>query len=160
MERRKTTEDKYRFKDLEHLTRWLVSTKWGQGVMRDAIQSQHCSELVREMVERELATSEAKPVPAYVLVRAYGDGWIEVYGPKHVRARVVELPATESAEQEKLIDDWVSLNVRLPYQQIDHPSNRRATGYVPPYLGFGEFVNGLVDRDVATACIEGCRNIQ
>lgn len=76
----KPRKAKYEFSDLEHLTRWLVTTKWGQGVLRDAIQSKQCSELVREAVERELETTDAKPVPTYVLVKAYGDGWIEVYG--------------------------------------------------------------------------------
>jgi hypothetical protein len=138
------------FRDDEHLEKWLLNAKAGLAVLRDVLPDLP-ETLVREVLSRNRTT--------YVLVRAYGDGWIEVYGEKHVRAKVIALPATETAEQERLLDDWVPLNVSLPYQQIDYPSNRRACEYVPPYLGFGEFVGGLQERGVAMAYVKGCNEI-
>lgn len=147
----------YEFSDLEHLTRWLVTTKWGQAVLRDALHSQQCAELVMEFAERD---TDAKPVPTYVLVKAFGDGWIEVYGERHVRANVIELPATDDPEQEKLIDDWVGLNLKLPYQRIDYPSSRRAAGHVTPLFGFGEYVRGLERRDFEQLAIRALNEVK
>ena len=138
------------FRDDEHLGQWLLNTRTGLTVLREALPYLP-QNLVDEVIQRNRTT--------YVLVRAYGDGWIEVYGAKHVRAKVIGLPATECGEQERLIDEWVGLNVSLPYQQIDYPSNRRACAHVPPYLGFGEFVGGLAERGVAMAFVDGCNGV-
>jgi hypothetical protein len=145
-----TTAMTLEFRDDEHLAKWLLNAKAGLTVLRDVLPDLP-ETLVREVLSRNRTT--------YVLVRAYGDGWIEVYGEKHVRAKVIGLPATETADQERLLDEWVPLNLSLPYQQIDYPSNRRACAYVPPYLGFGEFTNGLLERGVEMGCVKGCNEI-
>lgn len=148
-----------KFDSFESLTRWLVTTKWGAEVMRDALYSRNGERFYAEFVERELCLIDLPARPTYVLVRAFGDGWIEVYGERHVRAKIIELPATEIADQEKALDDWVGVNVKLPYQAIDYPSCKRAAAFVPPFLGFGEFVMGLVDRDDAMLFLEACKKI-
>lgn len=152
--------DFLKFNTFEALVGWLTTTKWGANAIREALYSRNGERFYAEFVERELCLMELPARPTYVLVRAFGDGWIEVYGERHVRAKIIELPATENAAQEKLLDDWVSVNIKLPYQEIDFPSCKRAAAFVPPFLGFGEFVTGLVDRDTALAFLKGCSKIR
>ena len=133
--------------DEANLVWWLRATKPGKAVLREVLPFLP-RDLLAEVLEQNRTT--------YVLVKAYGDGWIEVYGPRHVRVRIIELPATENAGQERLLEEWVSVNLNVPYAEIDYPSSRRAVGFVPPWLGFGEYVTKLVDAELGKLLIEGC----
>ena len=134
--------------DEANLAMWLRTTRPGAAMLREVLPYLP-AELVAEVMERNRTT--------YVLVKAYGDGWIEVYAERGVRAKVVELPAPETAEQERLLEDWSNVNLSLPFRAIDYPSNKRAGGYVPPFLGFSEFVDGIVERRLNLSFIEGCK---
>lgn len=136
-----------KFNTFEGLVGWLTTTKWGAEAIREALYSRNGERFYAEFVERELCEIELPPQPTYVLVKAFGDGWIEVYGERHVRAKVIELPARRSADADKLIEEWVGLNLKLPYQQIDYPSCKRASGYVPPLMELGEYLRAIRLRE-------------
>lgn len=135
--------DFLKFNTFEALVGWLTTTKWGADAMREAMYSRNGARFYDEFVQRELAMGELPPQPTYVLVKAFGDGWIEVYGERHVRAKVIELPAMGTVGQDAMIEEWCALNLKLPYQQIDYPSSRRAIAKVKPLMGFGEYMRGI-----------------
>lgn len=143
----KARKDGYRFTDLEHLTRWLVTTKWGAAVMREALYSQNGSRFYEEFVERELSVMELPAKPTYVLVKAFSDGWIEVYGEKHVRAKVIELPHAESAEAEIRLEEYVELCLKLPFKEIHFPSSKRAQVQITPYWSPSEYLETELRRE-------------
>lgn len=124
----------YRFTNLEHLTRWLLTTKWGADVMREVLYSPDGSRFYEEHVAREIAVLPdwaVRPEPSYVVVELHGDGYVQVYGPRHVRARIVQRPVTniqDRARAASLIDEWIALNMPIPYRDIYFPSSCRASG--------------------------------
>lgn len=139
--------DGYRFTDLEHLTRWLVTTKWGAEVMRDALYSANGARFYEEFVERELSVMELPARPTYVLVKAFSDGWIEVYGERHVRAKVIQLPYAESAEEEMKLEEYVELCLKLPFKEIHYPSSKRAQLQTIPYWSPSECLEIELNRE-------------
>lgn len=66
--------------------------------------------------------------PAHVLVKVHADGYVEVLGPRHVRARVVHVPACQSILEERLMERMIDES--LPHQYHFAGGELRATGYV------------------------------
>jgi len=129
-----------RFPSYEGLTKWLVTTKWGAEVMRDALYSLGGERFYQEFVERELCLQDPPPRPTYVLVVAHGDGFIEVFGERHVRAKVVWLPVARNVAQEMLLEQWVEVEVKQPYREVYFPSSKRTSENTIPLMDFRAFV--------------------
>lgn len=127
------TWDGLRFSDFESLKRWLLTTKWGAEVMRDVLASKGGARFYDEFVQRELAMLDDADLPsrpAYVVVELAHDGWVQVYGERNVRARVVQRPgATEgSVRMANLVDEWIWLSLPGPFREVYYPSAIRMTG--------------------------------
>lgn len=119
------------FTSLEGVTKWLVSTKTGRAALRDAVYSS--AEIQNDLNDRQIQ-------PAYVLVKAWGDGRIEVFAERHVRVQIVGLPATDDQETERLAEEWVDFNLKPNFAAVNWPSWKRATEYIPPYWSVREFI--------------------
>lgn len=119
------------FTSLEGVTKWLVSTKTGRAALRDAVYAS--PEIQDDLNDRQTP-------PAYVLVKAWGDGWIEVFAEKHVRVQIIGLPATDDQEMERLADELASLSLKPPFVAVNWPSWKRATEYIAPYWSVREFI--------------------
>lgn len=53
--------------------------------------------------------------PVHVLVKVHADGYVEVYGPRHVRARIVYVPVCQSRLQERLMEFQIDRDLPQPY---------------------------------------------
>lgn len=69
--------------------------------------------------------------PVHVLVKVHADGYIEVFGPRHVRARVVYVPACQSQLQERIME--AQIDAKLPRQYHFAGGEVRSTGYMGGY---------------------------
>ena len=63
-----------------------------------------------------------------VLIVAHGDGWLDVYGAKHVDVHIVMQPWTGSIDGEILAEEWVAENIPWRYRPL--LMSRRQTGMV------------------------------
>lgn len=128
------------FTSLEGVTKWLVSTKTGQTALRDAVYSQNGGAILNELVDR------AQP-PTYVLVKAWGDGMVEVFAERHVRVQVVGMPATDDPQEEILAEQWLDVSLKPCFQSVNYPSWKRGGEYITPYLSFHDFVSSVWWRE-------------
>ena len=78
------------------------------------------------------ATSHLKPrTPREtVLVVVNGDGWVQVYGQKHVDVRIVIAPYTTTPEGERLAEEYVELTLSQRYRDLYWPGMIRAADMV------------------------------
>ena len=125
---------------------WLQTTRKGRQILREVLPY-FPDDLTAEVLERNRTT--------YVLVKAWGDGWIEVFGERHVRAQVVGMPATDDLESERMAEEWVDLTLKPHYGAVNYPSWKRATEYIPPYWSFKEFVESAWWRENGPKMIRG-----
>lgn len=139
-----------RFTSFEGLTKWLIQTRFGAEVMRDVLHTRGGERFYGEFIDRELSCR-----PTYVLVKAFADGWVEVYGERHVRVNVLGLPCVETAGEEIELERWVDLSLKLPYQAVNYPSNKRASLQVTPYWSVSEFCQSESKRTLELSVIEG-----
>lgn len=105
------------FNDEDALLAFLISSPEGHCLLREAAYAQPW--LVQEMLERHKVS--------HVLVKAYRDGLVEVYGPRHVRAKIVLLGRSvtfpgHEMEREQEVDETVGEN----YRRYNWPKYKRA----------------------------------
>lgn len=127
------------FTSLEGVTKWLVTTKTGRAALRDAVYSPQGRVLLGELIEREQ--------PTYVLVKAWGDGMVEVFAERHVRVHVVGMPATDDPNEEILAEGWLDVSLKPCFQSVNYPTAKRGGEYVTPYLSFRDFVESAWWRE-------------
>jgi hypothetical protein len=107
------------FRGENDLLNYLVNTKHGKGVMREAIS------ISQEITEWTLAVNKT----TYTLVKAYRDGLVEVYGPKHSRAKIAFLGRSSTfPEHEVQLEQHLDSILPQPYREIHYPNNLRASG--------------------------------
>lgn len=128
-----------RFSSFEGLVKWLTTTKFGQDAIREAIYSPAGQKLLAELLEREQTT--------HVLVKAWGDGMVEVFAERHVRVKVVGMPATDDPKEEVLAEEWLDVSLKPCFAGVNYPSWKRGGEYVPPYWSFREFVESAWWRE-------------
>jgi len=107
------------FRSESDLLHYLTTSPRGKGILREA-----CTEkwITDEILEYNRTT--------HILVKAYRDGWIEVYGPKTTRARIVFLGRTTTfPEYEVTLERHLDSLLPTPYREVHYPGNRRAIGY-------------------------------
>ena len=126
-------QDGLRFGGFEQLKDWLLTTKWGADVLREVLASKDGSRFYAEFVQRELATmpdDELPTRPTYVVVELAHDGFVKVYGERHVRAKVVQRPGASGStvRMANLVDEWVELELPRAYRSVYYPTAVRATG--------------------------------
>jgi hypothetical protein len=109
--------EEIKFKDFSSLTNWLVKSEWGQRILRDAVFSKQSQPILDDLLQQ---------VPAHVLVKCHGDGFVEVFGSPGVRAKIIELPYTEEPLQELILEKHVANSLPEPYKAVDWPSSKKA----------------------------------
>ena len=67
-----------------------------------------------------------------ILVLLYHDGFVEVYGDKHIDCRIVNVPVTGLAAGEILAEQFVELTIPRCYRDIYFPTAKRATELLRP----------------------------
>lgn len=77
---------------------------------------------------------------AHVLVKLFSDGRVEVYGPRNVIVKVVELPGETTTEQDLLLEEWVEADLPQHYRDVHWPGSLRGGGVVRPFRSFWSFV--------------------
>ena len=111
------------FSSRKELVRWLLNNEAGQDVLRVAnwVQNKRHQEYGEWLVPRT----------QYALVKAYDDGWLEVYGPRNLQVKVLTLPALNDPQMEIAQEAELDKDLPLPYAKIHYPSAKRATEMIP-----------------------------
>lgn len=63
----------------------------------------------------------------HCLVKVHADGFIEVFGPRHLRARIVWVPQGAGPSDELLLEELVDR--QLPYRYHFSPVDKRQTAF-------------------------------
>ena len=144
------------FNSTESLTRWLLTTKWGAEVMRDVLHSPGGSRYYAEFVERELAVKRSR-----VVVELAGDGFVRVYGERHVDVRIVQRPIVtgDLKRWANLVDEFNALSMPLPFRDVYWPNCVRAT-HCYRSLTAQDVIQAEVNRQMETAVVEACNRMQ
>lgn len=126
------------FRGEQDLLHYLTSTPRGRGVLREAVVG--TPEIIQEVLEYNKTT--------YVLVKAYRDGLVEVYGPRHCRAKIAFLGRSITFPGHELaVERQLDGRLPAPYREVHYPSNKRAIGH--RYSGLEQ------DREVRIPCPGG-----
>lgn len=105
-----------RFTSYETLAVWLATTPQGRAIVREVLLGNE--DMTEEMRERAL--------PTYCVVEYLASGpTVIVYGPRHLRAKVVEQPLTMNTEQELTAERQVEDGLPLNHKDVYWPSMKR-----------------------------------
>lgn len=123
----------------ELLRSWLVHSNEGRKLLdsllddpevndpKDRIVSDRWQERAFERaLEEHVATRDGRlvPIKTQCVVVLNGNGWVECYGPKHLRVEMVTLPQfAKSAKIEVLAQEYVEACLSLPAKSVYYPSN-------------------------------------
>lgn len=70
--------------------------------------------------------NEPAPPRINVLCLLNADGYVQIFAPKNVDARIVIMPDVHSIDGEIVAQDYITCTLPKPYQAIYWPSNLRA----------------------------------
>ena len=148
------------FSGCEHLTRWLVETKWGAEVIRDVLYSRKGERFYGELIER-LPDDKLPARPTYAVVQLSADGFVEVFGPRHLRVQIVQRPLAGGnlAEAATAIDGWIWHELRWPFREVYYPSNLKGSAK-HERLTVRELVEREQKKALETAVIEVLNQIR
>jgi hypothetical protein len=91
------------------------------------IKSSNIMDGIREQTDRPAKREREK-----ILVLLYSDGFVEVYGEKHIDARIVNVPVASTPAGEILAEEYVELTIPRCYRDIYFPTAKRATELLRP----------------------------
>ena len=82
------------------------------------------------LLKTTLAAESGKlvPVPTHAVVELWADGMVKVFGPKHLRVKIVNRPHADSGRAEALVDTLVEESLPHSYRQVYWPSYSRGSG--------------------------------
>ena len=63
-----------------------------------------------------------------LLILGHGDGWLEVFGPKHVDIKFMNVPFVPTIEGEKAAERFIENSLPIRYREIYWPENRQFAG--------------------------------
>jgi len=124
----------------ELLRSWLVNSTEGRrlldsllddptvNVLEDRVYSSAAVHkgLLERVIEETVLTREGylAPIKTQCAVIINGDGWVEAYGPKHLRVEMVALPRHgKSARVESLAKEYAEACLSFPARAVYYPSN-------------------------------------
>lgn len=124
------------FRNKADLIHWLESTQPGREVLQ-----------------------ETKPGKiSRVLVKAHSDGWIEVYGPWNIYAKIIALPSSLQREAEQ--EQYVEASLPYNYKELYCPGNLIVTEQLTPGIGYHQFMQRETNTTLDLALVEGCNRVQ
>lgn len=88
------------------------------------------------MIQKVSGESSLRPQPptqptrATILVEVAADGFIKVYGHKHIQAKIINRPSVATSELGCQVDELIDNALPVRYREIYYPNNIRATGKV------------------------------
>lgn len=77
----------------------------------------------------QILATEAK---ATVIVEIHSDGFIRVYGDRHIQAKIINRPLAKTAAAGRLVDELIDSILPQRFADVYFPGNVRATGLVKP----------------------------
>jgi len=113
-----------RFPKNDRLIKRLAST--AEAALKDSLVLEEKLQLLTEKTEVE---SCARPDAERLVVMIYGDGFVEVYGEKWHKVKVIEVPKVSSANEGCCID-YVCDSLPLPYRGTVLPGKVVGVGNV------------------------------
>ena len=110
------------FHNAENLLSFLTTSRYGKMLLREAVFGGQAEWLVNELLDQNRAS--------YVLVKAYHDGYVEVYGEKDVYAKIVLLGRSVTfPEHEVLLEKAVDGTLSPGHRSVHFPGMKRASAF-------------------------------
>jgi hypothetical protein len=122
------------FEDEAELAQWLQTTTQGRGIVQECLASGR--------------------LWSRVLVKAYADGWIEVYGDHRTLVHIISLP--NSTQRLAEVEAYADNKTPYQYRTVNYPSYIRASEKIDYGQGYHQFMAKQKDAQLDLAFIEGC----
>ena len=79
-------------------------------------------------------TSPRRQPQEKVLIVGHADGYLELFGPEHITAKIVRCPVAFNAEMETMAEDFLELSLPPVWRSLFFPGYCRASAMLRPLL--------------------------
>lgn len=141
------------FRNEDDLLHWLQTTNQGRGLLREALFSAQAGSDARTVVS-DIVKSERSH---RVLIKAFSDGWLEVYGERHTQVYIIELP--DSTQQLGKVEQYTESKLPWLYRELHAPGYLRETAKIKVGVGYHQFTRQRSETALDLALIEGCNRV-